>query len=61
MLMDVDARRRTEIDYINGKIVEYGTRAGVATPYNKTLQTLVKGIEYRIEAEQYSQTERSAG
>lgn len=55
MLMDVEANRRTEIDYINGKIVEYGARAGVATPYNKTLQTLVKGIEYRIEAEQYRQ------
>lgn len=58
MLMDVEARRRTEIDYINGKIVEYGTRVGVPTPYNQTLQTLIKGIEYRIEAEQYNQTEQ---
>lgn len=58
MLMDVEANRRTEIDYINGKIVEYGARVGVATPYNNTLRTLIKGIEYRIEAEQYSQAEK---
>lgn len=45
MLMDIENRRRTEIDYINGKFVEYGRRAGVATPYNITLQSLVKGIE----------------
>jgi 2-dehydropantoate 2-reductase len=49
MLMDVEANRRTEIDYINGKIVEYGKRAGIATPYNKTLQSLIKGIEFRLE------------
>ncbi|MBW2370315.1 MAG: 2-dehydropantoate 2-reductase, partial [Deltaproteobacteria bacterium] len=45
MLMDIEAKRRTEIDFINGKIVEYGVRAGIATPYNRTLQSLVKGIE----------------
>ena len=26
--------------YINGKFVEYGERAGVETPYNKTLRSL---------------------
>lgn len=52
MLMDIEAKRRTEIDYINGKIEEYGKRAGVATPYNGLLQSLIKGIEYRIETEQ---------
>ncbi len=45
MLMDVEAKRRTEIDYINGKIVEYGERAGVPTPYNRMVQALVKGRE----------------
>lgn len=47
MLMDVENRRRTEIDYINGKFVEYGQRAGIATPYNNTLCALVKGVESR--------------
>ena len=45
MLMDIEASRRTEIDYINGKFVEYGERTGTATPYNRTLSALVKGLE----------------
>ncbi len=48
MLMDVEAKRRTEIDYINGKIVEYGERAGVPTPYNRMVQALVKGREQTL-------------
>ena len=45
MLMDIEASRRTEIDFINGKFVEYGDRTGTATPYNRTLSALVKGLE----------------
>jgi 2-dehydropantoate 2-reductase len=45
MLMDIEANRRTEIDFINGKFVEYGTRTGTLTPYNHTLSALVKGLE----------------
>lgn len=45
MLMDIEANRRTEIDFMNGKFVEYGARAGIETPYNHTLWTLVKGLE----------------
>jgi 2-dehydropantoate 2-reductase len=45
MLMDIEADRRTEIDFINGKFVEYGARTGIETPYNKTLRALVKGLE----------------
>ena len=45
MLQDIEAKRPTEIDYINGKIIEYGERAGVLTPYNTTLRSLVKALE----------------
>ena len=45
MLMDIEANRRTEIDYINGKFVDYGERTGTETPYNHTLRALVKGLE----------------
>ena len=45
MLMDIEANRRTEIDFINGKFVEYGNRTGTQTPYNHTLSALVKGLE----------------
>lgn len=45
MLMDIEANRRTEIDFMNGKFVEYGEQAGIETPYNRTLWALVKGLE----------------
>ena len=45
MLMDIEANRRTEIDFINGKFVEYGAQTDIPTPYNKTLVALVKGLE----------------
>lgn len=45
MLMDIENKRRTEVDFINSKFVEYGKQAGIETPYNNTLQALVKGLE----------------
>ena len=45
MLQDVEARRSTEIDYLNGGIVEFGRRYGVPTPENETIWALVKGVE----------------
>ena len=45
MLQDIEAGRRTEIDFINGKIIEYGNRVGMATPFNTTLRSLVKALE----------------
>lgn len=47
MLQDVQAGRETEIDFLNGAIVELGERYGVSTPLNRTLTVLVKSIEYR--------------
>jgi len=48
MLMDIENNRRTEIDFINGKFVDYGHQAGVKTPYNSTLKSLVKGLEPKV-------------
>jgi 2-dehydropantoate 2-reductase len=45
MLQDVDARRQTEIDYLNGGIVRIGREHGVPTPLNETITALVKGVE----------------
>jgi 2-dehydropantoate 2-reductase len=45
MLMDIEANRRTEIDFMNGKFVDYGQQAGIETPYNRTMWALVKGLE----------------
>ncbi len=45
MLQDVLAGRRTEIDHINGVIVEEGIKCRVATPVNTVLYSLVKTWE----------------
>lgn len=42
MLQDLERGRRTEIDALNGKIVDYGRKAGIATPVNETIRCLVK-------------------
>ena len=45
MLQDVEARRQTEIDYLNGGIVRFGGEHGVPTPLNAAILALVKGLE----------------
>jgi 2-dehydropantoate 2-reductase len=45
MLQDVEARRRTEIDYLNGGIARFGREHGVATPLNDAITALIKGVE----------------
>jgi 2-dehydropantoate 2-reductase len=45
MLQDVEARRQTEIDYLNGGIVGFGREHGVPTPLNEAIWALVKGVE----------------
>ncbi len=45
MLQDIMRGKRTEIDYINGKIIEYGIRLRLPTPVNNVLYRLVKAIE----------------
>jgi 2-dehydropantoate 2-reductase len=45
MLQDVEARRQTEVDYLNGGIVRFGREHGVSTPLNAAIQALLKGVE----------------
>jgi 2-dehydropantoate 2-reductase len=45
MLQDVEARRATEVDYLNGGIAEFGRRHGVPTPGHDAVWALVKGVE----------------
>ena len=48
MLQDVKAGRRTEVDAINGAIVEAARAAGVEAPLTETLWRLVKLEEARL-------------
>ncbi|MBV8831102.1 MAG: 2-dehydropantoate 2-reductase [Acidobacteriaceae bacterium] len=45
MLQDVERKRRTEIDVINGAVVEAGKRLGIPTPYNNAMLWLIKALE----------------
>jgi 2-dehydropantoate 2-reductase len=45
MLQDVEARRQTEIDYLNGGIVRFGEQHSVPTPLNRAIWALVRGLE----------------
>ncbi len=45
MLQDVEKSRRTEIDVINGAIVEAGERMKIPVPYNQAMVMMVKSLE----------------
>jgi|SRR3990170_859501 len=46
MLQDTLAERQTEVDFMNGAIVQWGEKVGVPTPLNKALWALIKGLEH---------------
>jgi 2-dehydropantoate 2-reductase len=44
LAVDLMNKRETEIDYMNGKIVEYGRKHCIRTPLNLTFTNLVRAI-----------------
>ena len=46
MLQDVEERRQTEVDFLNGGISRFGREQGIETPLNDALWALVKGLEH---------------
>lgn len=45
MLQDFDRKRRSEIDVINGAVVEAGRKLGIPTPYNRAVTLLVRTMD----------------
>jgi len=45
MAEDIEAGRKTEINYITGKICEYGKKIGVPTPFNDAMNSIISGKE----------------
>lgn len=45
MLQDVEARRKTEIEVINGAVVRAAAQAGIDVPLNKAMVALIGGLE----------------
>jgi 2-dehydropantoate 2-reductase len=47
MLVDMEKGGKTEIDFLNAKIVEYGDKLGLPAPFNRTVTALIKGLEQK--------------
>jgi len=45
MLQDIERGKETEIDYLNGFIVEKGKAHDIQTPFNNTMTQIVKSLE----------------
>jgi 2-dehydropantoate 2-reductase len=45
MLQDVEARRQTEIAFLNGGIARFGRELGVPTPLNDAITQLITALE----------------
>jgi 2-dehydropantoate 2-reductase len=45
MLQDVEAKRETEIDFLNGGVVRFGREHEVPTPLNEGVTALIRGLE----------------
>jgi 2-dehydropantoate 2-reductase len=45
MLQDVEARRQTEVEWLNGGIARFGREHGVPTPLNEAIVALIEGVE----------------
>jgi 2-dehydropantoate 2-reductase len=45
MCVDVASRTRTDIDFLGGKVVEYGKALGIPTLYYSTMTNLVRATE----------------
>jgi 2-dehydropantoate 2-reductase len=49
MCQDIMKGKKTEIDFLNGKIVELGKKHNIPTPINETMVTLIKYLEEKNE------------
>lgn len=47
LAVDLISKKETEIDYMNGKLVEYGRKHYIRTPLNLTFTNLVKAISHK--------------
>lgn len=57
MLQDVEKRRPTEIDVINGAVVAAGHRLNIPTPFNEAMVWLIKSLEETFESASVTKTE----
>ncbi len=51
-LIDVETRKPTEIDFLNGIVVEKGKKHGVPVPFNEAITALLKALDLLNERDQ---------
>jgi 2-dehydropantoate 2-reductase len=61
MGQDVDRRRRTEIDAINGFVAEESEKRGLSAPVNRTLTALIETMQYHYQDSRGQGVEGSRG
>ena len=47
MLVDMEKGGKTEIDFLNAKIVEYGEKLDIPVPFNWAVTAMIKGLEQK--------------
>jgi len=45
MLQDIEAKRKTEVDYFAGTVIEMGIKLNIKTPVNHVLYCIIKSLE----------------
>lgn len=45
MLQDIESKRKTEVDYFAGTVVEMGKKLNIPTPVNQVLYCIIKSLE----------------
>ncbi len=45
MLQDIEAKRKTEVDYFAGTVIEMGKKLNIETPVNHVLYCIIKSLE----------------
>ena len=48
MYYDIENKKKSEIDFFNGKIIQLAKKNNINVPLNKTLTFLIKTIEYNF-------------
>lgn len=47
MLLDIERGEKTEIDFLNSRIVEYAEKFDISAPYNRMITAIIKGLEQK--------------
>lgn len=56
MLQDIEKGKQTEVDFINGVIVERGREVGIPTPFNEGVYRLIKQAEVERKKPEYTKS-----